>query len=176
MNMPMSSRRSFMSTAAVAAAASVTGCVVTAPAAAAICRAAPYVPTIDAPPLVAPAGTIEASPVASALEAADHSDATLLELCSKFRRIHRAHAEAWERYCSMPSETAEAKALDAQFDARYQEWAAASDACYEFQPRTTAGALALLDVILARDADNMDDVILEPIRRVRAALAGVVQS
>lgn len=164
MNMPMSSRRSFLSTAAVAAAASASGCAVTAPAAAAICRAAPYVPAVDAPPLVV------------AGEATVSSDAELLELYETFRRLTKSDAEAFERYCATPRGTPEARALDADLEARYSEWADIADRCYAMQPSTTAGALALLDVVLERDADNIEDIILEPIRRVRAALAMTVQS
>lgn len=165
MTMPMSSRRSFISTAAVAAAASVSGCAITAPAAAAICRAAPYVPAIDARCLGAVAGA-----------AAPSGDAKLLELFAKFRRLTKSDAEAWERYCAMPSGTPEAKALDDDLEARYAVWSATADSCYAMQPSTTAGALALLDVVLERDAANIDDIILAPILRVRAALAAVVQA
>jgi hypothetical protein len=172
----MSSRRSFMSSAAIAAAASVSGCAVTAPAAAAICRAAPYVLTIDAPLSVAPAGAIEASPVASAAEAVASVDAKLLELYAKFQRLTASNSEAWERYCSLPEGAVETKALNDEIEARYHAWAATSDACYATQPRTTAGALALLNVILERDGENIDPIILKPMYRLRDGLAAMVQS
>jgi hypothetical protein len=44
-------RRTFLNTAAVAAAASIPGCMAVAPAAASICKAAPYVPRTDDPAL-----------------------------------------------------------------------------------------------------------------------------
>lgn len=164
MTMPMSSRRSFVSTATVAAAASVSGCAVTAPAAAAICRAAPYVPAVNAPPL------------ANAVGAAASSDAELLKLCAEFHRHTATETEIFERLCSQSLSPAETAAADAEYKARYAVWADIADACYAIQPSTVAGALALLDVVLERDAANIDDVVLEPIRHVRDALAMVVQS
>lgn len=176
MTMPMSSRRSFMSSAAIAAAASVSGCALTAPAAAAICRAAPYVPAIDIPSPGAATSSIEASPLASTAEAAASADAKLLELYATFQRLTASNSEAWERYCSLPEGAVETKALNDEIEARYHAWAATSDACYATQPRTTAGALALLNVILERDGENIDPIILEPMYRLRDGLAGVVQS
>lgn len=44
-----SSRRAFLNTAAVAAAATLPGCMAVAPAAASICKAAPYIPDVENP-------------------------------------------------------------------------------------------------------------------------------
>lgn len=158
MTMPMSSRRSFVSTAAVAAAASFSGCSVTAPAAASICRLSPYVPTVDTLPLT------------------DAGDAELLKLCAEFHRHTATEAEIFERLCSQSRSPGETAAADAEYRARYTVWADIADRCYAMQPSTLAGALALLDVVLEREAANIDDAILEPIRHVRAALAVTVQS
>jgi hypothetical protein len=59
-------------------------------------------------------------------------------------------------------------------DAVYDQWAAAADACYTTAPKTPAGALALLDVILAREIDFIDEAAVKPLRSLRDGLAAMV--
>jgi hypothetical protein len=60
-------------------------------------------------------------------------------------------------------------------DAVYEQWAAAADACYEVTPTTPADALALLDVILAREVDFIDEAVMKPLRLLRDGLAAMVR-
>ncbi len=60
-------------------------------------------------------------------------------------------------------------------DAVYEQWAAAADACYEVTPTTMAGALALLNVILAREGDFIEEAVIKPLQLLRDGLAGMVQ-
>ncbi|RXT46101.1 hypothetical protein B6S44_24990 [Bosea sp. Tri-44] len=108
--------------------------------------------------------------------AADSPDAKLLDLCAQFHRLTEADAAAWERYCSMPEDSPEAKALSLEFDGRYDAWAAVSDTCYATPPRTPAGAAALLDVILSRDAEFIDAAAQKPLRLVRDSLQAMAMS
>jgi len=61
-------------------------------------------------------------------------------------------------------------------DAVYEQWAAAADAYYGITPKTPADALALLDVILAREVDFIDEAVIKPLRLLRDGLAGMVRS
>lgn len=61
-------------------------------------------------------------------------------------------------------------------DAAYDQWAAAADACYVVVPTTPAGALALLDVILAREVDFIDETAVKALRVLRGGLASMVRS
>ncbi|MGE7469200.1 hypothetical protein ACQKLX_07160 [Bosea sp. NPDC003192] len=141
----------------VAVPAVVSGCA-SSPAAAAICKAAPYVPA----PLVQ-------------LDGADTApDAKLFELCAQFHRLDKAEAGEFERYCSLPEGSPEAKVLSDKFDEQYEIWAAASDACYATAPRTPAGAATLLDVIFARDSEYIDETVQKPLKLIRDCLKTMV--
>ena len=61
-------------------------------------------------------------------------------------------------------------------DAVYARWAATADACYARAPRTAAGALSLLDVILAREVDFIDPMAMKALRVLRDGLASMVRS
>ena len=61
-------------------------------------------------------------------------------------------------------------------DAVYEQWAAAADACYAIEPTTICGALALLDVILFREVDFIDEAVIKPLQLLRDGLAGMVRS
>lgn len=135
----------------------VSGCAIS-PAAAAIRKAAPYVPAA----VPQPGG------------AGNSPDAKLLDLCAQFLRLDQASTEAFDRYCAMPAGSPEAKALGFEIDARYEAWAAAGDACYTTPPRTPAGAAALIDVILARDSDHIEEAVQKPLRLLRDSLRAMV--
>lgn len=62
-------------------------------------------------------------------------------------------------------------------DMAYERWTAAADACYAVVPKTPAGALALLDVILTREIDFIDEnVVVKALQTLRTGLAGMVHS
>lgn len=145
--------------ASVAVPAAVSGCAMS-PAAAAICKAAPYLP----------------APLNFASGAGSSPDAKLFELCAQFHRLNAAEAAVFERYCSLPEDSPEAKALSDEFDEQYEIWAAVSDACYETAPRTPAGAAALLDVIFARDSEHIDEAVRKPLKLIRDCLNAMVVS
>lgn len=140
--------------------AAISSCAIS-PAAAAIVKAAPYIPAADG-----------ASP-----------DARLLDLAAKFHRVHEAQQKIWDRYCSLPAGcaehrvgSAEHKQFDLTMDEYYTAWAAASDSCYSIAPQTPAGAAAMLDVIMIRDGDNIDDAVLKPLLLLRDSLCAMVQA
>jgi hypothetical protein len=129
----------------------VTGCAIS-PAAAAICNAAPYVP---ARLNVAVGGG---------------PDAELLELCAQFHRINDEENAAFERFCALPEDCHEAKAMAAGFDERYPAWNALADACYEAAPKTPEGAAAVLDVVFARDSEHIEEAAQKALRHLRDCL------
>jgi hypothetical protein len=139
------SRRSFLSTATVAVAASLPGCSIVSPAAASICKAAPYIPA--------------ASP-----------DAEIVTLCADFLRLDTEHAAAWEECNSLSSDDPKWVSYSLGADEQYETWAAAADACYAAVPRTPAGAAALMGVILHRDAAFIDAEPAKALDAVRLAL------
>ncbi|WID98403.1 hypothetical protein QO058_09270 [Bosea vestrisii] len=143
----------------VAVPAVISGCA-NSPAAAAICKAVPYVP----PPLAQDIGA-DGAP-----------DAKLFALCAQFHRLDKAEAAVFERYCSLPTDSQEAKAISAEFEGRYAVWAAVSDACYEAAPRTPAGAAALLDVIFARDSEYIDEAVQKPLKLIRDCLKAMAEA
>ncbi len=120
------------------------------PAAAAIRKSAPYVPS--------------------------HDEAELLRLSSRFFEVATEQKEKWQHYLSMDDSSPEAKALGDEFDALYDEWAGTSDACYALCPSTPTGAAALLAVILERDADFIDEKPMTALRMLGDALAKMVRS
>lgn len=137
----------------VAIPAAISSCAIS-PAAAAIVKAVPYLPAADG-----------ASP-----------DAGLLDLAAQFHRVHEAQQKIWERYCALPTGCAEHKRLHIAMDEHYNAWAAASDGCYSIAPQTLAGAAAMLDVIIIRDGDNIDDAVLKPLLLLRDSLCAMVQA
>lgn len=141
--------KSALASAAISAPAMLPGCLLS-PAAASILKTAPRVPVTD--------------------------DAELLWLSARFFQVVAEQEEKCERHCAMDASTPEARALGKEVDGMYDEWAATSDACYAIAPSTPAGAAALLDVILARDADYIDDAPKKALRVLRDALANMVRS
>lgn len=78
------------------------------------------------------------------------------------------------RFFAIDAQTRNASAEDD--DAAYERWAAAADACYAMVPETPAGALALLDVILSRESDFIDEqVVLKALQTLRAGLAVIAR-
>jgi hypothetical protein len=73
-------------------------------------------------------------------------------------------------------DTPQARELACEIEDRYVGWAALGDAVYDTAPQTPAGAAAFLGVFLARDHDHIEEVLREPLRTLRDALAGMVQS
>lgn len=148
-------RRAAIKGALVAAAfpVAISGCAIS-PAAAAIVKAAPYIP--------AAGGVLP--------------DARLLELAAQFHRVHDAQQKIWERFCSLPPGSAEHRQLGIEMDQHHHVWAATSDSCYSIAPQTLAGAAALLDVIMVRDGENIDDAVLKPLLLLRDSLRAMVQA
>ncbi|SFC42157.1 hypothetical protein SAMN05428997_106246 [Bosea sp. CRIB-10] len=76
----------------------------------------------------------------------------------------------------MPTGSAERDQLNIEIDQHYDAWAAASDSCYSIAPQTLTGAAAMLDVIMIRDGDNIDDAVLKPLLILRDSLCAMVQA
>lgn len=150
MTMPMSSRRSFLSSAAVVAAASASGCAVTAPAAAAICRAAPYVPPV----------VTEARVAVGEASACDRA----VQLAARF---HNEHV----RFHALPDDSSEE-----EDSAAYDAWANAAAACYATPPSTLTGALAFVSVMIDRERGLIDQDVATALVVLRDGLAAMVQS
>lgn len=140
--------QSALASVAVTVPAMLPGCVLS-PAAASILKAAPYVPA---------------------------TDTDLLRLSARFFEVVAEQEQKWQRYLTMDASTPEAKALGEEVDGMYGEWAGSSDACYAIAPSTPAGAAALLSVILARDADYIDDAPMKALRMLCDALTTMVRS
>lgn len=147
-------RRQFLQSAvasvAVAVPAMLPGFVMS-PAAASILKAAPYVPA--------------------------SGDAELIRLAAQFHAVAAEQEDVVARLGAMPSLSAEdCAAADAEIDRLYVDWAGTSDACYEMAPTTPAGAVALLGVILARDADFIDDEPMKGLRVLHGAMLAMVRA